>query len=284
MKSLALKSLLTLAFVMLLLNLAVGQVDEFSAQLSAQLKDEKIRLKLNFPNSVKEFYHSKGYQPVWIIAESNARNTWAAMILLDCVSQYGLNHQDYHAGDLTYEDLNTMMSEQGKAKAADRVRFEIFLTDAMLSLLNNLHYGKLNPYFVQAKIDNLPHGEFSAVSKLVNAMSDQDFTTAVSAVQPKSIQYVYLQNYMRLIRGQYVGDAYVITESEVHKIAINMERLRWAEFNRKKRVNTKPYLTCRIKNGLPVYLKDFLNLDQKLETAMFFNKQPEALSAEANVF
>ncbi|MGY4386476.1 hypothetical protein ACVWYN_003531 [Pedobacter sp. UYP24] len=75
---------------------------------------------------------------------------------------------------------------------------------------------------------------------------------------------------MKLIKGQYVGDCYEIPESEVRKIAINMERLRWWEFNGKKdQLRKKPYLTCEIIDGLPVFHKDILHLDVALEAAMY---------------
>jgi murein L,D-transpeptidase YcbB/YkuD len=153
------------------------------------------------------------------------------MLLLDCVLQYGLAHEDYHPKELLYDPLHTMLEEPQKISNDRKARFDILLTDALITFMNNLHYGKLNPTYPSSKIDDGIDIPFHAETALASAMEQKDFMNAVVSVQPKSKQYAAMQDRMRLLKGQYQGDCYSIPEEEVRKIAINMERLRWAEID-----------------------------------------------------
>lgn len=259
--------------MLLLFNPVSGQSVSFPKQLSAQLSDRSKLAQLYYPESVKRYYAQNGYQPVWIKNKDQNSHVWEAMILLDCVIQYGLAHADYHPDGLTYEHLPAMIDEPEKISVEEKATFEILLTDALITLINHLHYGKLNRVFTAAKIDKAKKiTGFDASALLAKANEQRDFTTALLTAQPKSKAYVALQSYMKLIKGQYVGDCYEVPESEVRKIAINMERLRWWEFDGKEpRQKKAPYLTCEIKDGLPVFYKDTRHLDGAMEAAMYNN-------------
>jgi murein L,D-transpeptidase YcbB/YkuD len=248
-----------------------GQRNSISTELSGQLREPSGQSKLYYPKSVKRLYQQNGFQPLWIKNKEEAKQTWEAMMLLDCVLQFGLSHADYHPHDLIYDKLRTMINEPGGIGIGAQARFDILLTDALITLVNHLYYGKLNPYFSRKRIDGLTKAtEFNAVVELIKARQEPDFITAILTVQPKSKAYADLQSYMRLIKGQYVGDCYETPESEVRKIAINMERLRWAESYTKQTGHKKvPYLTCEIKDGLPVFHEDIHHLDEPLEAAMY---------------
>ncbi len=256
---------------LLLVTPARGQQSPFSKQLWAQLSDKSKLKKLHYPKSVIRYYARIGFQPAWIKNNKDSRQIWEAMMLLDCVLQYGLAHADYHPKELTYEQLPEMIKAPEKVSEGYKARFDLLLTDALITLINHLHYGKLNPAYSRANIENLEKiNGFDACDELTHANNAADFTTAILSVQPKSIAYLHLQRYMKLIKGQYVGDCYEVPELEVRKIAINMERLRWWEFNEKKTHKRKaPYLTCEIIEGLPVFHKDILKLDKALEAAMY---------------
>ncbi|MFB9843612.1 L,D-transpeptidase scaffold domain-containing protein [Mucilaginibacter ginsenosidivorans] len=184
---------------------------------------------LYYPNSVKRFYEANGYQAAWVSRQGDTKQTWEAMMLLDCVLQYGLSHEDYHPKALLYDPLHTMIEEPGKISNSKKARFDILLTDALITFINNLHYGKLNPWYAAEKIDGDMSLPFHAESVLMNARRQPDITNAIVSVQPRSKQYLAMQDRMRLLKGQYQEDCYAVPDSEVHKIAINMERLRWAD-------------------------------------------------------
>lgn len=202
-----------------------------SVEIKAQLTRQKSEVALYYPNSVARFYSLNKFQPVWVNIQKNPKQTWEAMLMLDCVLQFGLSHIDYHPKELGYDRLHTILEQPDKVTANDKAAFDIVLTDALIALMNNLHYGKLNPEFPAGKIDAGIPGGFNADDALVNAMAQKDLMTAVLAVQPKLKAYANLQYHMHLLQGVYQGDCYDIPEAVIRKMAINMERLRWASID-----------------------------------------------------
>ncbi|HVV54968.1 MAG TPA: L,D-transpeptidase family protein [Mucilaginibacter sp.] len=198
-----------------------------SAYMQQYLGSGGNGLMLAYPNSVERFYEADNLRPVWI--DRDHTQTWDAMMLLDCVTQYGLFHADYHPDELLYQQLQTMIQDPSKISNQKKARFDIYLTDAMITLMNNLHYGKLNPFYSADKIDSGLMIPFHAETELAAALQGKDFRVTILSVQPQSKQYAAMQDYMHLLKGQYQGDCYQVPESVVRKVAINMERLRWAE-------------------------------------------------------
>ena len=254
---------------------AKSQQVHVSQLLSADLNNRVKQSKLYFPKSVKRYYAQNGQQLSWI-NKKHEKQTFEAMLLLDCVLHYGLAHGDYHPAILTYDGLQDMLNSPDSVDAVKKVGFDIYLTDALITLINHLHYGKLNPTFSVKQRDELKKiKNFDVVNQLQKAIESIDFLGHIQSAQPKSKAYNDLQSYMRLIKGQYVGDCYEVPESEVRKIAINMERLRWRENGTRNFDNLKDvYLTCIIKDGLPIFYKDTRHLDKALEAAMYNTNQP----------
>lgn len=200
--------------------------------LSTEIQRQLLSNELNlyYPNSVKRFYQKSNFISPWLKPQSGTGSTWQAMLMIDCVLQFGLSHDDYHPHELVYAELHNIFEKPGTVSIQKQARFDIMLTDAMLNFINNLHFGKLNPDFPPATIDNTSTG-FSAVDALVGALGQNDFMTAIGNVQPKSKEYVDMQDHMRQWTGQYTGDCYEVPESSIRKLAINMERLRWANID-----------------------------------------------------
>ncbi|MEJ5962883.1 L,D-transpeptidase family protein [Pedobacter immunditicola] len=185
----------------------------------------------HYPESVGRFYSRSQYQPVWITPEKDIRKTWEALLMLDCVLQFGLIHADYHPEKLLYSTMHDILDSPSKVDPIQKAWFDMLLSDAMITFMNHLHFGKLNPVYTNAIVDKGKTMGFSAEDILTNALKEQDFMRAVLNVQPKVKEYVRMQDYMKLLKGQYLDDCYEIPEGVVRKLAINMERLRWATIN-----------------------------------------------------
>ena len=226
----------------------------FSTALKSQLNriDE---LNLNYPNSVKRFYVQYGYQPAWVKPQSGFGQTWQAMLILDCVLQYGLAHADYHPKELLYDKLHNILEKPGQYDDTEKAHFEITLTDALITFMNHLHFGKLNPDFPANKID-AENTVFHADAALLDATKQNDFMSAVVGVQPQSQAYLDMQDHTRLLVGQYQADCYEIPQEDIRIMAINMERLRW--------INTEDKTYVHI--NIPSYTLTF----QKPDTAYQF--------------
>ncbi|WGQ09841.1 hypothetical protein QG516_25340 [Pedobacter gandavensis] len=183
--------------------------------------------KFHFPKSVLRLYSRSEFQPIWITPEKDILKTWEALLILDCVLQFGLNHADYHPNDLLYSTMHDILEKPSKVNAGQKAWFDMLLSDALITIMNHLHFGKLNPVFTPAKLDQGEVQGFCAEDILLDALRQPDFMAAVLNVQPKLREYVLMQDYMKLIKCQYADDCYETPEGLVRKLAINMERLRW---------------------------------------------------------
>ena len=185
----------------------------------------------HYPESVGRFYSRSEYQPVWITAENDVRKTWEALLMLDCVLQFGLNHAHYHPKELLYSTMHDILDSTSKVDPIQKAWFDMLLSDALITFINHLHFGKLNPIYTNVIVDKGEIPGFSAEDILTNALKQQEFMRAVLNVQPKIKEYVLMQDYMKLLKGQYLDDCYETQEGVARKLAINMERLRWATIN-----------------------------------------------------
>ncbi|MGY4386477.1 hypothetical protein ACVWYN_003532 [Pedobacter sp. UYP24] len=166
--------------ILLTVSPAKGQVSSFSKQISVQLSDKRKLTKLHYPKSVIRYYTKIGFQPAWIKNQKDSKQLWEAMMLLDCVLQYGLSHADYHPTELSYEQLPEMTKAPKTVPDAYKARFDILLTDALITLINHLHYGKLNPYYSKANIDQVVKiNGFNAGGELADANNAADFTAVI---------------------------------------------------------------------------------------------------------
>jgi len=221
-----------LLFSLLLLTACVGAAQDLPAEIRRQLGTKEAG-QLYYPNSVRRFYQQANFNPAWIRPQAGTGPAWQAMLMLDCVMQYGLAHDDYHPKQLLYKQLHAILDTPGKVGMREQAHFEIILTDAMVTLVNNLHYGKLNPNYPAAKVDADTAGKkvFRAENSIAQALQltkGYDFLAAIEEVQPKAKAYRDMQYHMRLLTGLYTGDCYDIPEGDLRTMAINMERLRWA--------------------------------------------------------
>jgi murein L,D-transpeptidase YcbB/YkuD len=202
-----------------------------TSAVSAAIKAAETTGDLIYPLSVERFYAKNGNKLVWIAPEKIKTHNWDAMLLLDCVVQYGLVPADYHPTALTYDQLRLLVEQPEKMTDSQKASYDVLLTDAMIVLINNLHFGKLNANFPPGKLDAGNFEGCHAALELANALNtlnQQDFLSVIESVQPKAKAYTNLQYHMHLITGVYTGDDYDFPDSDIKKIAINMERLRWA--------------------------------------------------------
>src|SRR6185437_4917549 len=143
--------------------------------ISAIIKTSIARSNgLYFPASVKRVYENNGYQLIWIAPATVKTHAAEAMLLLDCVLQFGLNYADYHPKHLTYQKLNALTKDFYSEPDSEKTQFDIMLTDALITYMNHLHYGKLNPYYPTDKIEAATVTGFNAAATLAEALAEKD--------------------------------------------------------------------------------------------------------------
>ncbi|MBC7416626.1 MAG: L,D-transpeptidase family protein [Pedobacter sp.] len=228
-----------------------------TAMIDQQVKQQLLiyKNKLNYPKSVERYYNADGYNLAWIAKDNHCIQLYPAMMLLDCVDQFGLNVEDFHPADLLYKQIQFLDEQPNVLSSDQRAIFDLLLTDAMITFVNQLHYGKFNTDLTPAKIDEGGIGDLDAVKKLTTMGESKDFYTEIINAQPLLKEYDDLQKYMRLVRGQYLEDNYEFPEESVRKMAINMERLRWLSSNDRPNLSINiPAYTAKLQVEDTTYL------------------------------
>lgn len=235
-----------------------------------------------YPASVERFYSQNGYKLAWVMPDTAKSHSWEAMLLLDCVMQFGLNHADNHPRELQYKQLHFLTEQFNKATNVEKATFDALLTDAMIAFMNNLHYGKLNPNYPAYKIDEGNSGDMRAEQILAAALTEKDLMAKIISVQPMSAAYKSLRYQTYLLTGLYTGDCYETPEGDIRKIAVNMERLRWAGADEPYSVNINiPSYTLTLKEPDTAYKFKVIvgkpaNPTPTLESAIaYFTTAPE---------
>ncbi|MFD1256649.1 hypothetical protein ACFQ3S_07555 [Mucilaginibacter terrae] len=195
--------------------------------VSASLRTQLASLgHLNYPRSVERFYQQTQHKLAWIAPDTVITHAWDAMLLLDCALQYGLSPLDYHYKEILYEQLNAMMAPREKISNQQKALYDVLLTDAMISMVNNLHFGKLNPVYTAQLLDEGNAGNCKAVEVLIGSLKQKDFIHAIEITQPASKAYRSLQGHLRLVVGLN-ANCYEVPPGDIKLMSINMERLRW---------------------------------------------------------
>ena len=88
-------------------NVKISQDSSTAIAIKAQLAAHVN--KLHYPLSVMRFYKQSNFKLIWIAPNTVKTHTWEAMMLLDCMVQYGLSHADYHPEELRYDKLNELI-------------------------------------------------------------------------------------------------------------------------------------------------------------------------------
>jgi len=248
---------------LLLFARSVSAAENPDTLLSSEIRSriDSQALGLYYPQSVKRFYELTHFDSAWIKSQRETGPTWEAMLMIDCVLQFGLSHADYHPDELLYSRLHAILEQPNKVRLSQKARFDIMLTDAMITFINHLHYGKLNPEYPANRIDAGISG-FSAENILLAGLQQNALAKVMLNVQPQSKEYADLQNYMHLLKGQYLDDCYEVPEAEVRKVAINMERLKWAAID-------EPYY---IHINIPSYTLKFYQKDSVYQFKVIVGK------------
>lgn len=221
-KSNAMKALLTALVIVFCTIISKAQDVDKTTRIIELLKDKTNLSRLYFPKSVLRFYTKNNTEYAWFDGPYSDQ-TEMAMLLLGYTDQFGLSSSGYHCQDLSSERLNTF-SSSSMSDSDEKAWFDILLTDAIITFANNLHFGKFNPKYTSSDIDAGNINGFCADDKLIFARKQDDFLRTIIGVQPQIIAYTNLQDYLNTL---YANDMLNIPKTELEKMVINMERLRW---------------------------------------------------------
>lgn len=219
------KAFLTFTIILCFAIITQAQDLKTTQEITSSLKDNVTLSKLHYPQSVIRFYARNNSEYAWIIAQGSDQSE-IAMLLLEYSYRFGLSLSDYHWDAISLQKLRKLRDTAAGTNQEEKALFDILMTDALITFINNLHLGKYNPLYDSSYIDSNDINGFRSEDILMNARQQTDFLKTILEVQPKIKAYVDFQNYLNTL---YAENDCIAPEREAEKIMINMERLRWID-------------------------------------------------------
>lgn len=218
------KALLNLAIILCFAIITQAQDLKMTNEIAFSLKDNVTLSKLHYPKSVMRFYARNNSEFAWITAQRSDQSE-VAMLLMEYSYRFGLSLSDYHWDAISLQQLRKLRDTPVEINQKEKAVFDILMTDALITFINNLHLGKYNPLYDSSYIDSNEINGFRSEDILMNATKQKDFLKTILDVQPKIKAYVDFQNYLNTL---YAENDCIAPQTEIQKIIINMERLRWS--------------------------------------------------------
>ncbi len=138
---------------------------------------------------VNSYYRASGYKPVWTYNFSVSGNANALIDLINNAEKYGLEKHTYNLQEIINTIDKIKIHEEGDNYLSNRIKLELLLSDACLTLMTHLEMGYQkfdSSFFTMPVATNL-------ISEFDKALKSNDFKKSVLSVQPKFIEYVRLQ-------------------------------------------------------------------------------------------
>ncbi|WP_133256824.1 L,D-transpeptidase family protein [Hymenobacter edaphi] len=165
--------------------------------------------------------------PVWTRAGgAPAPAAGALLTLLEQAPAYGLQPAYYELPRL--QALRDSLAGPADAqRPARQARFEVYLSDAALSLMRDLHRGRLRPA-TPSPAERASGTPFSPADTLRQALAAADVRAAVLGCQPRHREYRRLQAALaRWLREPVSPDSAARWQARYEQVALNLERWRW---------------------------------------------------------
>ncbi|REC79278.1 L,D-transpeptidase [Chryseobacterium elymi] len=253
------KALLTFTIILCCAMITRAQDLKMTSEIASSLKDNVILSKLHYPKSVIQFYARNDSEYAWLHTAQKSDQPETAMLLLEYSYRFGLSLSDYHWGAISLQKLRKLRDAPVEINQKEKAEFDILMTDALITFINNLHFGKYNPSYNSSFIDTNEINGFRSENVLLYARQQKDFLKAILEVQPKVKAYTDLQNYLN---GLYEENDCLAPQTGIEKIVINMERLRW--------INTRDQAYILV--NIPSYTLEFHQKDSIYDFKVIIGK------------
>ncbi len=174
--------------------------------------------------SVLKFYTSRDNAPVWFDNKKLSVVGDSMVSLIKHIRYYGLMPKDYHWSEI---ETNKQSDSQ-----ASLLRNDVLLTDAFLSIANDLKYGKLSA-LVKIGVDDSVQ-----ISLLKNVLDSQELKSIVESQEPIFAGYCGLKQALKILldtlnpEDRAIFLEGIVDEShplnkKLQLVEINLERWRW---------------------------------------------------------
>ena len=185
------------------------------------------RLALQAGASVRAFY-GPAPAPAWTVASDSISPLAAkALRLLAEAPTFGLRPADYGWARL-YSLRDSLARYPWAAnRAACQARFEVFLSDAVLRIMQDLYRGRLRPNTLSPR-EVRDKRAFQPAVALRTGLATGRVESVVRACQPANREYRQLQAALaRWLRVPSPSDSAARWQAQYEQVALNLERWRW---------------------------------------------------------
>jgi len=227
-----------LTFLLLFTSSIVLAQTKEPVNVEKQLKVAIEKHHLHFPILTSKIYLNRFNQSIWFNHTLNDPLLKNASDLINTAPEYGLSLLDYHCEQLSTRSMNLML--QNNITDGLKPMLDILMTDALLTFIAHLHYGKANEQYPIAGVDQDLFKGLKVDSVLNTALNSVDFKATILNVQPQFKGYKELQQYTKLVARPYNGACNKITDDNYGLLALNLERWKWLN------PVTDPYLIINI--------------------------------------
>ncbi|MDB5233222.1 MAG: hypothetical protein JWR44_215 [Hymenobacter sp.] len=173
----------------------------------------------------RAFYRPRAYAPVWCDAQQLTLQSRAALALLARAEDFGLLPSLYHVGALQSLADSLARPPAPERQGAQLARFEVLLTDGLLTFALHLRRGRLHA-FTPSPLEKagVP---FVPAAWLARALAAPDFGRVLLQCQPQQREYQQLQQALARWRQHPVGPDAGQRGRRARQMALTLERWRW---------------------------------------------------------
>ena len=183
------------------------------------------RLGLQVGPQVREFYGTSP-APRWTQGTDSLTAEAADLLtLFKQASDYGLRAEDYASRRLLAL-RDSLHQRTAAGLSARQARFEVYLTDAALRFMLDLHRGRLQLH-QSSPTERASGHPLQPAQKLRTGLTAGQLTAAVLACQPRHREYRRLQAALaRWLRQPAAPDSAARRQAQYEQVALNLERWR----------------------------------------------------------
>jgi len=195
------------------------------ALLTDTLAERTALLPLAQGRQCRAFYRRRAYAPVWCEAQQPSSQGRAALALLTRAEDFGLLPGVYQVGALQALTDSLARPEAPERQSAQLARYEVLLTDGLLTFAVHLRRGRLRA-FTPSPLEK-PGAPFVSAAWLMRALAAPDFARALLQCQPQQREYQQLQQALARWRRHPVGPDAGRRSRQARQMALTLERWRW---------------------------------------------------------
>jgi murein L,D-transpeptidase YcbB/YkuD len=168
-------------------------ISNFTSSDSSIIKQDSL---IQFYDTLKYFYSSKNFEPVFIKSFEDNEILYSLLIVLEKSVEHGLNPEHYHYSEIVNEFSKAVDTLPNPLRYSNLAKTELLLADAVLKYSYNLRYGLIDPRELFPDSYFLPVDD-SSKGDLLQPLTQENIIKYLDDIQPKSKRYKDLQSALK---------------------------------------------------------------------------------------